>query len=149
MTRSFHHRTTVGAVCGILLFLLLALYAFWIKNAVVGLIMVFLLIILAEHTLHSEYIITEGKLIINNGKLSHAKIIDINEIHDCKPMTSVFGLAHYLLLTYGASNRMVSVQPQNEVAFVAALQKEMRNAVRRDLQETLQTYTGKEACDAE
>ncbi len=45
MTRSFHHRTTVGAVCGILLFLLLALYAFWIKNAVVGLIMVFLLII--------------------------------------------------------------------------------------------------------
>ena len=51
---------------------------FWIKNAVVGLIMAFLLIILVEHTLHSEYIITDGKLIINNGKLSRAKSIDIN-----------------------------------------------------------------------
>lgn len=156
MTRSFHHRTTVGAVCGILLFLLLALYAFWIKNAVVGLIMAFLLIILVEHTLHSEYIITAGKLIINNGKLSRAKSIDLNEIHDCKPMTSVFGFVHYLLLTYGSANRMLSVQPQNEAAFVATLQKEMRNAIRKDLQETLQkNYSveekelGKEACDAE
>ena len=155
MTRSFHHRTTVGAVCGILLFLLLALYAFWIKNAVVGLIMAFLLIILVEHTLHSEYIITVGKLIINNGKLSRAKSIDVNEIHDCKPMTSVFGLVHYLLLTYGASHRVVSVQPQNEAAFVATLQKEMRNTIRKDLQETLQNYSveekelGKEAYDAE
>lgn len=151
MTRSFHHRTTVGAVCGILLFLLLALYAFWIKNAVVGLIMAFLLIVLVEHTLHSEYIIGDGKLIINNGKLARAMSINIQDIHDCKPMTSVFGLAHYLLLTYGATNRMVSVQPQNEAAFIATLQKEMRNAIRKDLQETLQTYSGKgkEACDAE
>ena len=155
MTRSFHHRTTVGAVCGILFFLLLALYAFWIKNAVVGLIMAFLLIILVEHTLHSEYIITDGKLIINNGKLSRAKSIDINEIHDLKPMTSVFGLVHYLLLTYGSANRMLSVQPQNESAFVATLQKEMRNTIRKDLQETLKNYSveekelGKEVCDAE
>ncbi len=155
MTRSFHHRTTVGAVCGILLFLLLALYAFWIKNAVVGLIMAFLLIILVEHTLHSEYIITDSKLIINNGKLSRAKSIDINEIHDLKPMTSVFGLVHYLLLTYGSANRMLSVQPQNESAFVATLQKEMRNTIRKDLQETLKNYSveekelGKEAYDAE
>lgn len=155
MTRSFHHRTTVGAVCGILLFLLLALYAFWIKNAIVGLILAFLLIILVEHTLHCEYIITDGKLIINNGKLSRAKSIDINEIHDCKPMTSVFGLVHYLLLTYGPANRVLSVQPQNEAAFVATLQKEMRNAIRKDLQETLQNYSkkkdeeGKEACYAE
>ena len=155
MTRSFHHKTTVGAVCGIVLFLLLALYAFWIKNAVVGLIMAFLLIILVEHTLHSEYIITDGKLIINNGKLSRAKSININDINDIKPMTSVFGLVHYLLLTYGASNRVVSVQPQNEAAFVATLQKEMRNTIRKDLQETLQNYSveekelGKEAYDAE
>lgn len=153
MTRSFHHRTTVGAVCGILLFLLLALYAFWIKNAVVGLIMAFLLIILVERTLHSEYVISDGKLIIDKGKLSRSKVVELNEIHDCKPMTSVFGLVHYLLLTYGASNRLLSVQPQNEAAFVATLQKEMRNAIRKDLQETLQDYSekesGKEVSDAE
>lgn len=149
MTRSFHHRTTVGAVCGILLFLLLALYAFWIKNAVVGLVMAFLLIVLVERTLHSEYIISDGKLIINNGKLARAKTINIQEIHDCKPMTSVFGLVRYLLLTYGASDRMISVQPQNEAAFITTLQKEMRNSIKKDLQQALQINTEKEACDAE
>ncbi len=149
MTRSFHHRTTVGAVCGILLFLLLALYAFWIKNAVMGLIMAFLLIVLVERTLHSEYIISDGKLIINNGKLARAKTINIQEIHDCKPMTSVFGLVRYLLLTYGASDRMISVQPQNEAAFITTLQKEMRNSIKNDLQQALQMNTEKEACDAE
>ena len=149
MTRSFHHRTTVGAVCGILLFLLLALYAFWIKNAVMGLIMAFLLIVLVERTLHSEYIISDGKLIINNGKLARAKTISIQEIHDCKPMTSVFGLVRYLLLTYGASDRMISVQPQNEAAFITTLQKEMRNSIKKDLQQALQMNTEKEACDAE
>jgi len=149
MTRSFHHRTTVGAMCGILLFLLLALYAFWIKNAVVGLIMAFLLIVLVERTLHSEYIISDGKLIINNGKLARAKTINIQEIHDCKPMTSVFGLVRYLFLTYGASDRMISVQPQNEAAFITTLQKEMRNSIKNDLQQALQINTEKEACDAE
>jgi membrane protein YdbS with pleckstrin-like domain len=139
----------VGAVCGILLFLLLALYAFWIKNAVMGLIMAFLLIVLVERTLHSEYIISDGKLIINNGKLARAKTINIQEIHDCKPMTSVFGLVRYLLLTYGASDRMISVQPQNEAAFITTLQKEMRNSIKNDLQQALQMNTEKEACDAE
>lgn len=136
-------------MCGILLFLLLALYAFWIKNAVVGLIMAFLLIVLVERTLHSEYIISDGKLIINNGKLARAKTINIQEIHDCKPMTSVFGLVRYLLLTYGASDRMISVQPQNEAAFITTLQKEMRNSIKNDLQQALQMNTEKEACDAE
>lgn len=149
MTRSFHHRTTVGAVCGIFLFLLLALYAFWIKNAVVGLIMAFLLIVLVERTLHSEYVITDGKLIINNGRLSRSKVIDLTEVHDYKPMTAVFGLVRYLLLTYGASGRVVSVQPQNEAAFVATLQREMRDSIKKNLQETLQNYTEKEVCDAE
>ena len=130
MTRSFHHRTTLGAVCGIVLFLLLAVYAFWIKNVILGLLMAFLLIVLIERTLHSEYVISDGKLIIDNGKLSRNKIIEIGQINSCRPMTSVFGLVRYLLITYGSDNVMVSVQPANEIAFVATLKKE------------------KEACDA-
>ena len=130
MTRSFHHRTTLGAVCGIMLFLLLAVYAFWIKNVILGLLMAFLLIVLTERTLHSEYVISDGKLIIDNGKLSRNKIIEIGQINSCRPMTSVFGLVHYLLIAYGSDNVMVSVQPANEIAFVATLKKE------------------KEACDA-
>lgn len=124
MTRSFHHRTTLGAICGIVLFLLLAVYAFWIKNVIVGLLMAFLLIILMERTLHSQYVISDGKLIIDNGKLSKTKVIMIGQINSCRPMTSVFGIVRYLLITYGANDAMVSVQPVNEAAFVAALKKE-------------------------
>lgn len=124
MTRSFHHRTTLGAICGIVLFLLLAVYAFWIKNVIVGLLMAFLLVILTERTLHSQYVISDGKLIIDNGKLSKTKVIMISQINSCRPMTSVFGLVRYLLITYGANDAMVSVQPVNEAAFVAALKKE-------------------------
>lgn len=124
MTRSFHHRTTLGAICGIVLFLLLAVYAFWIKNVIVGLLMAFLLIILTERTLHSQYVISDGKLIIDNGKLSKTKVIMIGQINSCRPMTSVFGIVRYLLITYGANDAMVSVQPVNEAAFIAALKKE-------------------------
>ena len=124
MTRSFHHRTTLGAVCGIVLFLLLAVYAFWIKNVIVGLLMAFLLVILTERTLHSQYVISDGKLIIDNGKLSKTKVIMISQINSCRPMASVFGLVRYLLITYGTNDAMVSVQPVNEAAFVAALKKE-------------------------
>lgn len=131
MTRSFHHKTTVGAMCGIVLFLLLAVYAFWIKNVVLGILMAFLLIVLTERTLHSQYVISDGKLIIDNGKLSKGKTIMIGQVKSCRPMTSVFGLVRYLLITYGAVDAMVSVQPVNETAFIAALKKE------------------KEVCDAE
>jgi membrane protein YdbS with pleckstrin-like domain len=131
MTRSFHHKTTVGAMCGIVLFLLLAVYAFWIKNVVLGILMAFLLIVLTERTLHSQYVISDGKLIIDNGKLSKSKTIMIGQVKSCRPMTSVFGLVRYLLITYGAVDAMVSVQPVNETAFIAALKKE------------------KEVCDAE
>lgn len=131
MTRSFHHKTTIGAMCGIVLFLLLAVYAFWIKNVVLGILMAFLLIVLTERTLHSQYVISDGKLIIDNGKLSKSKTIMIEQIKSCRPMTSVFGLVRYLLITYGSADAMVSVQPVNETAFIAALKKE------------------KEACDAE
>ncbi len=124
MTRSFHHRTTLGAVCGIVLFLLLAVYAFWIKNVILGLLMAFLLIVLTERTLHSEYVISDGKLIIDNGKLSKSKTILIGQINSCRPMTSVFGLVRYLLITYNDNHAMVSVQPVNETAFIAALKKE-------------------------
>lgn len=131
MTRSFHHKTTLGAFSGIVLFLFLAVYAFWIKNVILGILMAFLLIVLTERTLHSQYVISDGKLIIDNGKLSKSKTIMIGQITSLRPMTSVFGLVRYLLITYGAANAMVSVQPVNEAAFIATLKKEM------------------EACDAE
>lgn len=123
MDRTFHHRFTIGAACGIILLLALALYAFWIKSPILGAFMALGLIIVAEQTLHKEYTFHDDKLIIYNGRLGKTKTIYLSQISSCRPMTNLFGLVHYLLITYGADNKLESVQPDNERAFVECLKK--------------------------
>lgn len=123
MDRTFHHRFTVGAACGIILFLILAAYAFWIKQPIIGCLLALALITVAERSLHKEYIFRDDKLIIYNGRLAKTKIILLSDIKSCRPMTNVFGLVHYLLIAYGEDNRLESLQPDNERAFVECLKK--------------------------
>ena len=124
MDRTFHHRITIGAVCGIILMLVLAVYAFWIKDIILGVICALVLVIIAERTLHSEYIFHGKELIIYKGRLSSSKHIPLAAIQSCVPMTSVFGLVRYLLISYGNGHTMIaSVQPQNEAEFIAYLRK--------------------------
>lgn len=127
MDRSFHHRVTVGAACGIVLLLALAVYAFWIKSVALGLLMVVLLIIVAERSLHTKYIFRDDRLIIYKGRLAKAQTIMLDQITGCRPMTTVFGLVRYLLITYGHDNRVVSAQPANERAFVEMLRRSTSN----------------------
>lgn len=122
MDRTFHQRLTIGAICGIILMLSLAIYAFWIKSVILGIVMVFFLIIITERSLHSEYVFHDNKLIIRHGRLSKDKTIFIGSITSCRPMASVFGLVRYLLISYG-SGYIVSVQPDNEQAFIEVLKK--------------------------
>lgn len=123
MDRTFHHRFTVGAACGIILLLLLAAYSFWIKSPILGCLMALGLIIIAERSLHKEYIFRDDKLIIYNGRLAKTKVINLSQITSCRPMSSVFGLVHYLLIIYGEDNKIAAVQPDNVRAFVDCLKK--------------------------
>lgn len=124
MDRTFHQRLTVGAVSGIILLLALSLYAFWVKSVVLGLLLVLALVLVTERTLHTEYVFRDGNLIVDNGRLSREKVIPLRSIRSCRPMATVFGLVRYLLITYGDDScRMVSVQPDNEKAFVEHLRK--------------------------
>lgn len=120
MDRTFHHRITVGAVCGIVLLLILAVYAFWVKSVILGLFVVLALVLVSERSLHTRYIFHDRELIIYYGRLSKSKHILLADIHSCKPMTTVFGLVRYLLIGYG-NDKLVSVQPDNEPAFVDVL----------------------------
>lgn len=122
MDRTFHHRFTVGAACGIVLFLLLAAYAFWAKSPVVGCLLALALVVTAERSLHKKYIFHGGDLTIYNGRLGRSKTIGVAGIKSCRPMTSVFGMVHYLLIAYG-DGRVEAVQPDNEQAFVDCLKK--------------------------
>lgn len=123
MDRTFHHRFTVGAACGIILFLLLAAYFFWVKRPVLGCLMALALVVVAERSLHKEYIFRGGNLIIYNGRLAKTKSIPLDKITSCRTMTNVFGLVHYILVTYDEGRRMESLQPDNERAFIECLKK--------------------------
>lgn len=122
MDRTFHHRVTIGAVSGIILLLVLAVYAFWVKSVILGLLLALALVLVIERSLHTEYIFRDDKLIIYNGRLSRSRSIPLASIQSCRPMASVFGLVRYLLISYG-NGSIVSVQPDNEVAFIDFLRK--------------------------
>lgn len=123
MNRTFHHRITLGGVCGIIVLLLCVLYAFWVKRPILGLVMILPLVLVAESLMRTQYTFSGDKLIIYRGRLSRSQTIPISQIASCRPMTSVFGLVRYLLITYGPAGSVVSVLPQNEQAFVEFLRK--------------------------
>lgn len=121
MDRTFQHRFTIGAACGILLLLVLSLYAFWMLRPVLGVALVLGLVALVERSLHKQYIFRGDKLIIDNGRLGKARVVELRQITGCRPMRANFGLVSYLLISYGDDGRVVAVQPRNEQAFVACL----------------------------
>lgn len=121
MERTFHHHFTLSAKCGIALLAMLTFYLFWEKMVVVGLVVVVALVVMMERVIHTSYTFTEDKLFINKGRFSKKQEILLNEIIHCIPMSSLFGISHYLLLEFGAGH-LASVQPEDEDSF----QKELK-----------------------
>ena len=123
MDRTFQHRFTLGAACGIVLLLLATLYAFWMLKPVVGVLLALGLVMVMEQSLHKQYIFRDDKLIIDNGRLMKNRVIALSQISSCRPMTTTFGMVHYLLISDGAANTVVAVQPRNEQAFINCLRQ--------------------------
>lgn len=121
-SRSFHHRITLGAGCGIILCLVAAFWLFWVKMVILGALMALGVIWMCERVLNTEYILYADKLVIRRGRLSRDKTIALCDITHCRVVSVNFGLSHYLLIQYG-DDRMTYVEPQNEVAFMACLKK--------------------------
>lgn len=134
MQRTFKHRVTIGAICGIILLLCLSLYFFWVKSAIAGVVAAVVVVLIAETVIDAEYTLTDDRLIINKGRLWRKKTIYYREITALHPMTSVFGLVRYLLISYNG-NRIESVQPQNEAAFVEVLRKAVEKERERTVDE--------------
>ncbi len=122
IVRTFHHRFTLGAKGGIITFVVLAFYFFWVKSFVLGLLLTVMAVLIMERVLHSEYVLADGKLIIRRGRFAKSRAIALRGIKSCRPMTTTFGLVHYLLIEYG-DNKLVVVEPEQEQAFVEQLRK--------------------------
>lgn len=120
--RSFQHRITLGAGCGITLCLVAAFWLFWVKMVVMGAMMAFVVILMCERVFHTQYVLYNDKLVIRRGRLSRDKAIALCDIISCRRISVNFGLSHYLLIQYG-NDHITSVEPQNEAAFIACMKK--------------------------
>ena len=126
MDRTFHQRLSPATACGILAFGLLALYLFWVKSALRGCILAAVVVLMIERVVHTNYVFRrdedEEMLYIDNGRFSKTRRIRVNDIVQCRKMTTGFGLSQYVLLQCG-HKRLVSVQPDNADAFIAEVRK--------------------------
>lgn len=112
--------------------LVLAVWAFWTMRPVLGVLLSLGLILIAERSLHSAYIFHDDVLIIDHGRLAKRKIIPIDFINCCTPMSATFGLVHYLLISYGTAGKVEAVQPVDEKAFVDYLERKRRETETHD-----------------
>lgn len=122
MVRTFHHRFTLGACCGILLSVACALYLFWIKSIIIALVLIAVVVVMMERVLHSEYIVGDGLLRIYRGRFGKSQSIKLEDIVRCTVKRSNFGLSHFLLLET-VKGEFVLVEPENEEAFIKAIKK--------------------------
>ena len=124
--RVFHQRFTLAAKCGIALCVLLMFYFFWIKTAIVSLLLLIVGVGMIERVLHTIYTIgladDQYFLLVDKGRFSFQTMVPVNEISRVIPMRRLFGLSRYLLVEYG-ENRLLSVEPQEEEEFIAEIKK--------------------------
>ena len=122
----FHQRFPLTVKCGITICVLLMIYFFWTKTAIVSLLLLIIGVGMIERVLHTTY--TVGKaddqyfLLIDKGRFSFQTLVPVADIRRIIPMRRLFGLSRYLLVEYG-EGRMLSVEPEDEAEFIAEIKK--------------------------
>ena len=85
---------------------------------------IFTLVLLAHGAFCRLYHDDQGNdiLRIDRGRLSRHKDIRVADIVKVIPMQTAFGASRYLLVKYGP-NRLISLQPDDQKAFMSELKK--------------------------
>ena len=127
MDRVFHHQFTLVAKCAIVLFTLFSLWCFWHMMPFAGFITAIFVVLIIERVLHTTYTFMHDDqgnniLRVDRGRLSHHKDIRVADIVKVIPMQTAFGASRYLLVKYGP-NRLISLQPDDQTAFMSELKK--------------------------
>lgn len=125
MQRIFHRRFSLAAKCCMTIMMLIAFYLFWFKSAIhamMGTVVVVLLVYLIERVINTKYILNDTELIIDGGRISHKQSLKLNEIITCTKSKTLFGLSHFIVISYGA-NRQITVQPEDDDAFINEIKK--------------------------
>ncbi len=132
MDRTFHKRFTLAAKCGIVVFALLAGYFFWIKTAIIAILVAIVIVGMIERILNTTYTFRKVKpidredemeyLIINEGRFASNKNVPVCDIVKVERVKTFMGFDHCLVIEYGA-HHLVAVQPDNEEAFEKEIKK--------------------------
>ena len=127
--RTFQHRVSAVEVACILIIAAMALWAFWHRSGYmvgVAFLLACLDVAVIERVIHTTYTLTtDGHLVIDKGRFASKTAIPLVEIFKMEQMGAWWRPTHYILITYG-SHRVVSVQPDNEEAFIAEIQKRQK-----------------------
>ena len=126
MDRTFQHRFTLGAKSGIIILSLLAFYLFWRKGILAALIVVVALVAVIERVLHSWYIVRDDDMFIHRGRFLHDIRVPLSSIRAIRPMTTTWGLVHYLLIEYG-DGKLTSAEPHDKDSFLRCLRKRIHD----------------------
>ncbi len=130
--RTFHKRFTMSARIGIIVFALLAGYSFWVKMAIIGILLAIVIVGMIERILNTTYTFKKVKpidrddemeyLIVNEGRFSQNKNVPVCDIISVKTVKTFMGLDRCLVIEYG-HHHIVAVQPDNEGAFEKEIKK--------------------------
>lgn len=131
MDRTFQHRFSLGAVCGIILFAGVSFWLFWERWVVAGALTALVCVMIMERVLHSKYVFRNNQLIICRGRFARKKTIALTDIVGYKPMTATFGLTRFLILGL-RGDRFALVQPADEASFLKYLAARKNLIKRKD-----------------
>ena len=134
MSRTFQHRVTPSALVSILLLAFLTLYFFWHRggfHVIIALILLVTTTLVIERVIHTTYTMTDdGFLEIYQGRFSDVRRVPLTDIISVEVKKPLLGISNYVLIMYGA-NHFVSVQPDNEEAFIHEIKKRQDEISRR------------------
>ena len=127
MTRVFHHRLTLGELCGIILVAVASLYCFWFGiwlMAVLGALLLMVAVRGIDRGIHTDYLLDDEQLSTRSGRLGgrRSRPIKLNCVTAIRRMPRHLLTGSYVLVEHG-EGRMDTFTPENEQSFVEALGK--------------------------
>lgn len=125
MDRTFHQRVSPEIIVGIMMMGFAALFCFWQRDttlAIAGAIVMAIDVLAIERAIHTTYVLTGDKLVVEHGRFGKPQTILIGDIVKTERIHTLFGVSHYILLQIGVDKR-IALRPDNEEAFIQEIKK--------------------------
>lgn len=126
MPQTFQSRIQISSIILLVLLLALAIYFMWNTNGLMIAITLFLMCVVIEQIIHTEYRIADGILTIHRGRLMPEKRIEISSILRIERINRLriggHTLKSYIFITC-ANGQIETITPKNIDDFIAAISK--------------------------